>query len=69
MSQPCDQVGKSKPTAAEIAERAYHLWYERDCREGSAEQNWLDAERELHDAVLSRRLTQIANDKGGSVQS
>jgi hypothetical protein len=72
MSHLGDQNGKSKtalPTVAEIAERAYHLWYERGCRDDSAEQNWLDAERELHDAALSRRLTQIAHEKAGSVQS
>jgi hypothetical protein len=57
------------PTEAEIADRAYHLWLERGCQEGSEEQNWLEAERELHDAALSRRLTQIAHEKGGSVQS
>lgn len=57
------------PTQAEIAERAYLLWIENGCSEGSDQQNWLDAERELHDASLSRRLTQIAHEKGGSVQS
>lgn len=57
------------PTEAEIAERAYRLWWERGCQEGSAEQNWLEAERELHEAALSRRLTQMAHEKAGSVQS
>jgi hypothetical protein len=57
------------PTDPEIAERAYRLWIEGGCQEGSEEQNWLEAERELHDAALSRRLTQIAHEKGGSVQS
>lgn len=57
------------PTAAEIADRAYHLWLDGGCREGLAEQNWLEAERELHDAAMSRRLTQIAHEKAGSVQS
>jgi hypothetical protein len=57
------------PSAEEIGERAYHLWWERGCQEGTAEQNWLEAERELQDAALSRRWTQIAQDKGGSVQS
>jgi DUF2934 family protein len=68
MSHFVEQDGKS-PTEAKIAERAYHLWLERGCREGSEEQNWLEAERELHDAVLSRRLIEIADQKGGSVQS
>jgi len=57
------------PNETEIAERAYHLWLQRGCRDGSDQQNWLDAERELHDAAMSRRLTQIAHEKGGSVQS
>lgn len=57
------------PTHTEIAERAYHLWLEGGCREGSDQEHWLEAERELHDAALSRRLTQIAHAKGGSVQS
>jgi hypothetical protein len=57
------------PTEAEIADRAYHLWIERGYLEGSDEQNWLEAERELRDAALSRRLTQINHEKGGSVQN
>jgi hypothetical protein len=68
MSHVVEQDGKA-PTQAEIAERAYHLWLERGCREGSDEQNWLEAERQLHDAALSRRLIEIANQKGGSVQN
>jgi hypothetical protein len=57
------------PTEAEIAERAYQRWIEHGCRPGSDQQNWLEAERELQNAALSRRLTQIAHEKGGSVQS
>jgi hypothetical protein len=57
------------PTHEEIAERAYHLWIERGSKEGSDELDWLEAERELHDAALSRRLMEIAHKKGGSVQS
>jgi hypothetical protein len=57
------------PTPAEIAERAYHLWLERGCPPGSDELNWLEAERELHDGALCRRLTEIAHEKGGYVQS
>jgi len=32
---------------ARIAKRAYELYVERGCREGGAEQDWLDAEREI----------------------
>lgn len=59
----------ASPTAAEIAERAHQLWIEGGCREGSDHQNWLEAERELQESALSRRLTQISHEKGGSVQS
>lgn len=57
------------PTPEQIAERAYALWIERGCPEGSDEADWLEAERELHDAVVSRRLLEIVDSKGGSVQS
>ena len=32
---------------ARIMVRAYELYVERGCREGYAEQDWLDAEREI----------------------
>jgi len=32
---------------ARIEARAYALYLERGCREGYAEQDWLDAEREI----------------------
>lgn len=32
---------------ARITVRAYELYVERRCREGYAEQDWLDAEREI----------------------
>lgn len=57
------------PTQQKIAERAYYLWMERGCCDGSHEQNWLEAERELHDAALSRRLTAVSHEKAGSVQN
>jgi len=36
-----------QPSEREIAERAYHLWQQNGCPIGTAEQHWLDAEREL----------------------
>jgi len=36
--------------------------------DGSAEQDWLEAERELHTAVVSRRTTDLVKEQGGSVQ-
>lgn len=35
------------PTHEAIALRAYQLWQARGCQGGSAEQDWLQAEREL----------------------
>ena len=35
-----------------IRARAYELWIERGCRDGSAEQDWIQAETE----ILSRNL-------------
>jgi len=34
-------------TVAQIAERAYFLWLEKGCPEGTAEQDWVEAERLL----------------------
>jgi hypothetical protein len=53
----------------EIAERAYQLWIERGSPHGSHEEDWLEAEHQLNDATVSRRLTKINDEKGGSVQS
>jgi hypothetical protein len=57
------------PTHNEIAERAHERWLQRGCPSGSNEEDWLEAERELYDAALSRRLTEISSQKGGSVQN
>jgi len=35
------------PEHRSIGELAYHLWQARGCPEGSAEQDWLDAEKQL----------------------
>ena len=34
---------------ARISSRAYELYVQRGCREGHAQQDWLDAEREILD--------------------
>lgn len=36
-----------------IRELAYHLWQQRGHRHGSSEQDWLDAERQLHNGATS----------------
>ncbi len=41
---------------AHITVRAYYLYVERGCREGCAEQDWLDAERELLDRTFPVQL-------------
>src|ERR1700734_1165384 len=38
------------PEHRSIGEFAYHLWQARGCPEGSAEQDWLDAEKQLKSA-------------------
>jgi hypothetical protein len=38
------------PEHRSIGELAYHLWQARGCPEGSAEQDWLNAEKQLKSA-------------------
>jgi hypothetical protein len=38
------------PEHRSIGELAYHLWQARGCPQGSAEQDWLDAEKQLKSA-------------------
>jgi hypothetical protein len=35
-----------------IRERAYHLWLQSGCQEGSADTHWLEAQREVLSASL-----------------
>jgi hypothetical protein len=37
------------PNREEIAQLAYQLWVARGCPDGSADQDWLEAERQLTD--------------------
>jgi hypothetical protein len=37
-----------------IRERAYHLWLESGCQEGSADTHWLAAQREILEASLGK---------------
>jgi hypothetical protein len=41
----------------DIARLAYALWQGRGCPEGSAETDWLEAERELRRSAEPRRLS------------
>jgi Protein of unknown function (DUF2934) len=40
-------TGTHHMNTSEVAERAYHIWYSRGCPEGTAEEDWHQAEREL----------------------
>ena len=42
-------VGADPSAASAISRRAYELWVERGCPEGSPEQDWYKAESELKD--------------------
>ena len=37
----------------DVAALAYHFWQDRGCPEGSAEEDWLRAARELRDRAIS----------------
>lgn len=43
--------GRTVPTQEEIAVRAYVLWQQRGCPEGTPEEDWLKAEQQLISAV------------------
>jgi len=56
------------PTLEQIARRAHELWIKRGCPEGSAEQDWLQAEQELKARNPSEASSQILRQGSGSVQ-
>jgi hypothetical protein len=45
----------AKPSAEEIAMRAYECWHERGCPDGSPEVDWSRAENELKSAKTPER--------------
>ena len=55
------------PSRDQIAERAFLLWQTRGCPEGSAEQDWLQAEAELQSEHKSRHIQGTAA-RAGSAQ-
>ena len=57
------------PTREEVARRAHALWQERGCPEGSHEEDWIQAERELNSVAVARQALRQVDEKGGSVQS
>jgi hypothetical protein len=44
------------PEHRSIGELAYHLWQARGCPQGSAEQDWLDAEKQLQSVQRGAEL-------------
>jgi Protein of unknown function (DUF2934) len=55
----------SLPSRDQIAQRAFELWHAKGCPQGSAEQDWLDAEAELRAAGAPNGST---GTHAGSVQ-
>jgi hypothetical protein len=43
-----------RPSDADIAQRAYHLWQRSGCVEGREEANWHQARQELEDELTAR---------------
>jgi Protein of unknown function (DUF2934) len=52
----------------EIRRRAHRLWVARGCPEGSADQDWHRAERELRAEKGSQRISDKLHESSGSVQ-
>jgi len=44
---PSTEQDTANPPQQDIAKLAYALWQQRGCPEGSAEYDWIEAEREL----------------------
>jgi hypothetical protein len=52
------RVSNTEPRSEDvISKRAYELWLERGCPEGSPEEDWYRAERELGIAAVSAEQT------------
>ena len=67
-----DRVDFDKRTQQQrdqIARRAFELWRERGCPEGSPGQDWLQAEAEYNAAKESQNAVRSSATKGGSVQT
>jgi len=52
----------------EIRVRAYELWCDRGCPDGSADDDWYQAERELRGGGGLERLSDQLHESSGSVQ-
>lgn len=56
------------PSVEQIARRAHELWIKKGCPEGSAEQDWLQAEQELKAGNPSEASSEPVRQGSGSVQ-
>ncbi|MGH9646974.1 MAG: DUF2934 domain-containing protein [Bryobacteraceae bacterium] len=63
-----DPGDDAAPAYQDIAARAHQIWLEQGQPLDSAEQNWLEAERELRASATSRRLVEQVHEHAGSVQ-
>jgi Protein of unknown function (DUF2934) len=62
-----DQPDSGALNTGEIAELAYHLWRQRGCPEGSADQDWFEAMEQLREKTNST-AARSASPASGSVQ-
>jgi len=53
MPRPATTTRSASPTSTEIAARAFELYRERGCQQGYDVEDWLRAERELHNTASS----------------
>ena len=56
------------PNVEQIARRAHELWIMRGCPEGSAEQDWFQAEQELKARNPSRASSPVLRQGSSTVQ-
>ena len=60
--------GNSHPSHDQIAEKAFLIWQANGYPEGTAEQDWLQAEAELAAEAAPRSVTRGSAASAGSVQ-
>lgn len=63
-----DGHASGKITQDAIAARAHQFWLDEGQPEHCAERHWLEAERDLQRAEVSRSLLDKVKERGGSVQ-
>jgi len=63
-----DGAQQAGPSYDQIAQKAHELWEKRGCPDGSADQDWADAEQELRAAMVSKKATNMKVPNSGSVQ-